>query len=328
MKVIRWITISLIILLLGLEASSVGAFQSTGNQSARPSRLEEVLSIGSLQNDWLLQWVGVTVDREGFIYVTDSLDYSLKKFDAYGKLLKKAGGRGQGPGEFMAPRMLEFSEEFLFATDQILPGIQVFDSDLNFVSRIPILKPISDLKILGADWIIIAPFSPQGEGRLCVYDRKGNTERILTIQSASQGMLMEHFSFDCDEEMNFYLAYTFLDRLEKIDSQGKRIWEKQLFGTKKAKTKKIADYSLPVEVFYKDVALDNLGNVFLLTGSFTKNPGRDIIILDSQGREISTLTLPDSSHCIFIDDTDHLYARADAGITLKKYKIHYDLGLN
>jgi len=40
--------------------------------------LEEVLSIGSLEDDALFQWVGVISDSDNYIHVTDNMDYSLK----------------------------------------------------------------------------------------------------------------------------------------------------------------------------------------------------------------------------------------------------------
>ncbi|HDZ25596.1 MAG TPA: 6-bladed beta-propeller, partial [Candidatus Aminicenantes bacterium] len=63
--------------------------------------LEEVLSIGSLEDDALFQWVGVISDSDSYIYVTDNMDYSLKKFDDQGNLIKKTGQKGKGPGEFL-----------------------------------------------------------------------------------------------------------------------------------------------------------------------------------------------------------------------------------
>jgi len=323
MKAIRWAEMALILLCIGLFAVSSAGILSQDRQMVTPIKLEEVLSIGSLDDDLLLQWAGVTVDRQGFIYVTDSLDYSLKKFNIEGKLVKKSGGRGQGPGEFMAPRLLDSTEKYLYATDQILPGIQVFDKDLNFEARIPIKEPISDMKILGVDRIIVVPFVPKGPNRICIYDGEGMVSEFFTSHPESKGLMMEHFSFDCDDGMNFYLAYTFQDKIEKYSAQGKKIWEKELFGAKKVKTKDIAGYSLPVEIIYKDVALDKRGNVFVLAGNFSDNPGRDVFVFDSQGFWKTTLTLADSSHCISIDDNGHLYTRADAGVTLKKYKIHY-----
>ena len=104
----------------------------------RKVSLEEVLSIGELDDDTLFQWAGVAVGSRGNIYVTDAMDYSLKKFDPQGNFIKKAGRKGQGPGEFLAPRLLDCSENYIYATDQNFRGLKVFDRELNFIRHIMI----------------------------------------------------------------------------------------------------------------------------------------------------------------------------------------------
>jgi hypothetical protein len=93
--------------------------------------LEEVLSIGDLyDNPVLYMWVDVKVDENNFIYVTDTMDYSLNKFNSQGKLIKKIGRKGQGPGEFQAPRFMGLSEKFIYVSDERMNRIQVFDMEI------------------------------------------------------------------------------------------------------------------------------------------------------------------------------------------------------
>ena len=151
------------------------------NQNKEYIQLEQFLTLGSLEDDCLFQWIGVTVDLLGNIFVTDSLDYSLKKFSSDGNLLKKRGGRGQGPGEFMAPRLLDASENYLYVTDHLVSGIQVFDQDLKFVRRIPIQFPITDLCVLEDDNIAVAPLTVNRPSRICFYNDAGKINRVLII---------------------------------------------------------------------------------------------------------------------------------------------------
>ena len=68
----------------------------------RSIALEEVLSLGTLDDGALVQWTGIAASASGEIYVLDALDYALKKFDAAGRLLKKTGRQGPGPLELPA----------------------------------------------------------------------------------------------------------------------------------------------------------------------------------------------------------------------------------
>ncbi len=286
-------------------------------------QLDLLLTLGSLEDDLLFQWVGVTVDHLGNIYVTDSIDFSLKKMSPDGNLLKRRGGRGQGPGEFMAPRLLEASKDYLYVTDQLVSGIQVFDRDLQFVRRIPIRVPITDFCVLGNREIAVAPIPENSPSKICFYDETGKINRVLTLGQQSAHLIMDQFSFVFDEDMYVYVAYTFRDKIEKFDIQGSRIWSLELLGIKKVKKEKISGYNLPTEIIYKDVDLDSRGNIYILGGSFSANPSRDIYVLNPEGIRIGTLTLPDTSHCIYIDDGDFLYSRANSGVTLKKFKMRF-----
>ncbi len=285
--------------------------------------LEEVLTIGNFDDDSLFQWVGVAVDSEGTIYVTDAMDYSLKKFDASGSLLAKTGRRGQGPGEFSAPRLLDCSKQFLFVTEQYQPVIKVFDKKLRYQFHIPLVGPAGDLKVLEDGLVAVVVLSANGQSHLEFYDREGKIVRKVHFSERPSSLLLDMVSFDLDSQGNVYLAYNFVDKIVKFDDRGKKLWSKNLLGIKQVKSEKISSYLVPTEIVYKDVALDRSGNLYVLGGKFSANRSRDVYVLSPDGELLSTLTLPDTSHCIYIDGENFLYSRANEGVTLKKYRMVY-----
>jgi len=316
-------TFCFLLLFLFLMFETVSSHSSGEFSIKQNIQLEQFLTLGSLEDDLLFQWIGVTADSQGNIFVTDSLDYSLKKFSSDGNLLKKRGGRGQGPGEFMAPRLLDASENYLYVTDHLVSGIQVFDKDLQFVRRIPIQVPITDFCVLQENNIAVAPLTVNSPSRISFYDGTGNLMRVMTLGQDDSDLIMDQFSFVIDDHNNVYVVYTFQDKIEKYNILGSKIWSKKLLGKKNVKKEEISGFILPTEVFYKEVDLDSRGNIYILGGSFSANPSRDVYVLNPKGIQISTLTLPDTSHCIYIDKKDFLYSRANAGVTLKKYKMRF-----
>ena len=248
----------LFFLLMTFEAvSNPFSGESLFIQKPENIRLDLFLTLGSLEDDLFFQWVGVAVDLLGNIYVTDSLDYSLKKINSAGNLLKRRGGRGQGPGEFMAPRLLDASENYLYVTDHLVSGIQVFDKDLQFVCRIPIQVPITDFCVLRDDEIAVTPLMVNAPPQIFFYNETGKINRILKLGQQRADLIMDQFSFVFDEHKNVYIAYTFQDIIEKFDTLGVRIWSTELLGKKKVKKEKISGYDLPAEIIYKDVDLDS-----------------------------------------------------------------------
>lgn len=306
-------------LLLGLSVQ----IQSLAQKGNMKVRLEEVLSIGSLDDDALFQWVSVKADLDGHIYVTDSMDYSLKKFSSFGKLLKKTGRKGQGPGEFLAPRLLDSTKEHLYVTDQSVPGIQVFDKNLDFQCRIPIPLPVVDFKILSDNEFALATFSPNEKGAILVFDSKGKAIRQIQYTDNVSSPMMDLVSFDFDSDRNLYIAYTFQDKIEKFNREGKKEWSLSLLKVKQQSRKRISRFILPTKVVYKDVTLDNSQKLYVLGGSFSKKKSQDVYVISPEGGLLATFTLPEPSHCIYIDSRNFLYSRANEGITLKKYRMQH-----
>ena len=308
-----------LVILLVLSAS--GAYLRM--QNASRYILEECLSIGSLDDDLIYQWVGIATDHQGVVYLADALDCSLKKFDSHGTLLAQSGRRGQGPGEFLAPRLLEKFENRIYVTDQFIPGIQVFGKDLVFSHRIPVVFPVVSFKVLAENRIAATTLKMGGSRNIFILNEKGGVEEEIAYSGDGNSLMMDMIDFDIDREGNFYIAYIFQDRIEKLTRRGRRVWSIGILNSQKVKKKKVASFVLPTEVVFKDIALDSKGWIYILGGHFSKNRSRDIYVLDSSGQFKTKLTLPDTSHCIHIDSRDFLYARANDGVTLNKYSIQY-----
>ncbi len=297
-----------------------------GEKKLREIALKEVLSIGALDDDLLYMWAGITTDEEGNIYISDAMDYSIKKFGSSGQLLNKVGRRGQGPGEFLAPRLLASWNGMLYATDQTLSGVQVFDENLIYKYKIPFKWPISDIKALPDIRIAVISFSMGRGSELFILDHSGAILGGLDYGNKQETLLLNNADLEIDQEGNLYLAYSFQDRIEKWTSSGEKIWAQNLLGIKKIEQKKVDKFMVPTKVTYKNILLDNLDNreyLFILSGHLAENPSRDIFVLNNDGEHLTTFTLPEASHCIHLDRRGFLYSRANEGVTLKKYKLHY-----
>jgi len=101
-----------------------------GVAGEQPLRSTRTLGTGG---DVLLYSIsGISVDKRNNVYVTDLLDYSVKKFDRSGVCVGKVGRRGTGPGEFRSPAFSMLTGERLIVLQMEDPRIQVFDTGLVF----------------------------------------------------------------------------------------------------------------------------------------------------------------------------------------------------
>ncbi len=78
----------------------------------------------------------VAVDPAGYIYVADSGNHRIQKFDAEGNHLLTWGSQGNAPGQFNEPWGLAVNEEgHVFVADTWNHRVQVFDGDGAFLNQ-------------------------------------------------------------------------------------------------------------------------------------------------------------------------------------------------
>ncbi|MFH7319593.1 hypothetical protein ACHHRT_03155 [Desulfurivibrio sp. D14AmB] len=74
------------------------------------------------------------VDQEGNLYVTDSLNFRIQKFDSEGNYLHHFGYAGSTPGGFARPKGMDVSRDgYLYAVDAAFENVQVFHDQTQFL---------------------------------------------------------------------------------------------------------------------------------------------------------------------------------------------------
>ncbi|MGQ9627395.1 MAG: flippase activity-associated protein Agl23 [Anaerolineae bacterium] len=135
------------------------------------------LGDGQFSEPW-----GVAVDREGYVYVADTWNHRIQKFDSEGRFLVKWGtfgntqGKAEGmPGLFWGPRDIAFDAQGnLYVTDTGNKRVQIF--------------------------------TPEGQ-----FLRQWGGGGILN------GQMDEPVGIDIDQEGNIYVADTWNNRVQKFD---------------------------------------------------------------------------------------------------------------
>ena len=100
--------------------------------------LEEDLSIGNEEDENYLFYKirDIQVDRDGSIYISDSGNHRVQKFDKNGNYLLTIGKKGQGPGEFKVPTYIQIDNDSgnIFVNNESRKII-IFDKEGKYIDK-------------------------------------------------------------------------------------------------------------------------------------------------------------------------------------------------
>jgi hypothetical protein len=102
--------------------------------------VEEILRIGSVDDpDYGFTGInGVDVDRDGRIWVFEATDMQFRVYAPDGTLVRRVGGRGEGPGEFRDSPRFGIVGDTVWAIETFGRRLSLFRRDGTHLSTVPI----------------------------------------------------------------------------------------------------------------------------------------------------------------------------------------------
>ncbi|MCP4726033.1 MAG: 6-bladed beta-propeller [bacterium] len=205
--------------------------------------LDFTRKIGDLENEndnyMFYHPQDICVDSEGNLYVLDTGNTRIQKFNKDKEFMATIGSKGQGPGEFSYPGRLHIdNRDVLYVYDRPLSRFQLFNSDGSPHSNFsPFMKYMIRNERLESGNFIIAAF-------LGYRSDKDNPEKVPLLQKLDAKAELiagfgERFEYNdqvanvtCnsvrithDKEDNIYISMAFQNRIEKYSPEGQLIFK-------------------------------------------------------------------------------------------------------
>jgi len=201
-------------------------------------KLDFVQKIGELDSkddNYLFYWpLDIALDDVGNIYILDSGNYRIQKFDPSGGYLETFGRKGQGPGEFEIPRSLDIdSKGNMYISDRGNNCLIILDTKGKEQRRLRLGSKTLPVRINSKNEFVMGLLCLDGilmnyNKKFMIFDNNGNhlynVGNISGNEVASAGWAPYFFRFAVDDEDNIYLAYNGINRIEKFDRNGRHIF--------------------------------------------------------------------------------------------------------
>jgi hypothetical protein len=308
---VNGLLVSIIVLIASPAAGEVA-----GEHVLRSTR-----TLGTGADALLYSVSGISVDGRNNVYVTDLLDYSVKKFDKRGTCVGKVGRRGTGPGEFRSPALSLVIGERLVVLQMEDPRIQVFDTGLTYRGGFIVQggMPV-DITPGWPRGMAIALYGDSSRGMVLKYNGPGwlNPRRIPLEPTGKAHPLYAASRIALCRDGTLVVAYLFMNRVELYSREG-RFRRRFSVGGMVCGKGDDDDGQVPEKTYFRKVLLDAAGNILLLGGNQAPHPGRDIFVCRRDGSCIRTFVLPCGSRVIAAGEKNALYATDEAGTRVEKY---------
>ena len=153
---------------------------------------------------------GITIDSEDNIYVVDSGNSQIKKFDSTGKFLLSWGSFGTGYSQFKNPTGVFADQNYIYVADTGNARIQKFNKNGNFVYvwgtsvdesgmfRTPVALATSKL----GDFFV----SDSGQNRILIFDSNGQYKDEIRSLLAAVAKFSSTNYITFDSKNNFYVV--------------------------------------------------------------------------------------------------------------------------
>ncbi len=272
-----------------------------------------------------------------FIFIADTKNKRVQKFDHNGEFMKSLVTGGEGPDHVLEPVDIELSGKNIFISDARKRKILILDKNEKYISSLSVPYAVRNINYF-QNYLYILKFSSSAQVALALQDVPkgylGHRVNLLNNQvdlnfceylnplNQTFTFIANFSSMDVDNKGNIWVAYCFLNKIIKFNKEGEKIKEfKSIFTEKERKPMKLSDINPRPFPINKKIRVDKKGNVYILAGASREGLDAFKIIFkyDNDGNYLGEMYFP-----YFIEDFDisnNIIYIIDEDFIIRRFKI-------
>ncbi len=267
---------------------------------------------------------GVAVDKSGNVYIGDSGNYRVKKFDSEGRFITQWGSPGQKDGQFNTIGSVKVSGSgtvYVLDTDWGKwehSRIQKFTPYGQFIGTLERTAPDADKIKLSIDvafddkgniLVLAVDYNPKTKltygARVEKYSQDGKfISQWAATAGSGDGQFQRPSSIDFDAKGNIYITGINNHRVQKFDSSGKFITK---WGARGESDGLFSGGA-------RSIDFDKMGNIYVLDYNSVQKftpAGEFLARWKTKSQQASRLTVDSNSNVYVTDQNSHVVAKLD-----------------
>jgi len=271
-------------------------FSSCKKEDTLSIKLEKKFSLEGDSKTYFYEPGGVAVDKNGNIYVSDSGNQRIVRFNSKGEFIKSFGRKGQGPGEFLSPWQIAIYDNELYVYDWGR-NIQKFNVDGQYISGFTLRGgTFLDLDIDSKGNIYVGRWTSIKESYLIEkFDSNGTLIKRFCepVEAPSRplSLILNNTKLCIDNQDNIYVAFRYINKIQKYNAEGELIKE---FKRKLTYTPIEPEHTPNDESPFKldgvtgDIFCDGKGRLYITSNKIYDENGHLIDVLNTQGEYLGS----------------------------------------
>lgn len=281
-----------------------------------------------------LIFIGITSIAEtakGDLIIVDRYANRVKIVNKKGILIREFGKRGKEKGDFSkSPYLVVALKNGLAIVEFNSSKVLIFNEDSKFLYSFNVDGVIIDISVDTENnlWVGLLNMTDR-KSKLACYNIHGKVLKIIELKNSysRNDVFVNLFNFDISKLNKIVVAYTFINKIEIWDTDGHLVKEFKVEKFPDEAKKKLISINLfskefvPEGIIFSDAAIDADGQIYILGGSYSEKPGRDIYIFNTSGNFINKVILPDKASNIYLSSSGELLTIEKQNTVVGIYKL-------